>query len=387
MHLIIVCMKIVLIRLWTSFKVKSSVVINHSLKEYAAFTVTDVFSNNVVIFLINTCVLLLNSKCIFYTHDMLFMCTSMINIIEVTDDFSIEIACINNLNKTVVNDSTADLNALSVILTTADHRTFKLKVAYVYHTRQMNALLNKFIEQTQMIICKKLNVLIILSQHVKVLFLLNKINVSYLTAATQEKVNFTDVLNVTWDTDVIFDSIIWLEIDHHSTLYEFISWMLFATHLTCSSLYQDDDNWKIMIKTLCALCNVKMNLDWNAYHYLFKQSLRLVDASTYAWNNKNYWIQYHEKWNLIKEWVKVELKFITIIKDFFTFNIHQLLSEWYNKIMSQMMIKFSIMNFFLQDVINDHVINEYNITSLINHYHHSNILDIVLNSYSFFTSK
>ena len=86
---------------------------------------------------------------------MLSVRTSVANIIEAADGLPIEIACINSPNETVVGGSTADLDALSAALSMAGHRTFKLKVAHAYHTRQMDALLDELVEQTQAIVYKK----------------------------------------------------------------------------------------------------------------------------------------------------------------------------------------------------------------------------------------
>ena len=153
--------------------------------------------------------------------------------------------------------------------------------------------------------------------------------------------DFAGALNVAWDTGVVSDSTIWLEIGHHPTLCGFISRTLPATRLACSSLHRDDDNWKTMAKALCALCNAGIDLDWNAYHRPFEQSLRLVDAPTYAWNNKNYWIQYRGEWNLTKGRAQAELRPAAAVKGFSTSSIHRLLSErsWPNPLSRTLLSK------------------------------------------------
>ena len=387
MHVAIVCVEIALARLWTSFGVKPSAVIGHSLGEYAALAVAGVLSDSVAIFLVGTRALLLDSKCTSYTHGMLSVRTSVANIVEAADGLPVEVACINSPNETVVGGSTTDLDALSAALATAGHRTFKLQVAHAYHTRQMDALLNEFVEQTQAVVYKKPSVPIVSPRHAKVLSSLDKVDISYLAAATREKVDFAGALNVAWDTGVVSDSTIWLEIGHHPTLCGFISRTLPATRLACSSLHRDDDNWKTMAKALCALSNAEMDLDWDAYHRPFEQSLRLVDAPTYAWNNKNYWIQYRGEWNLTKGRAEAEIRPAAAVKGFSTSSIHQLLSERYDGTTAQIMAESSITDPSLQGVVDGHAMNGYGVASSVNHYRHPNTLGIALTPYSFSTPR
>lgn len=66
------------------------------------------------------------------------------------------------------------------------------------------------------------------------------------------------------------------------------------------SLRRGENNWTTLASTLANLHNHGLKIDWSEYHRPFETSLRLLDLPTYAWNNKNYWIQYNGDWALTK---------------------------------------------------------------------------------------
>ena len=361
MHVAIVCVEIALARLWNSFGVKPSAVVGHSLGEYAALAVAGVFSDSSAIFLVGTRAQLLDSKCTPGSHGMVSVRTSVANITKAADGLPFEVACINSPNETVLGGSIADLDALSAALATAGHKTFKLHVAHAYHTRQMDGVLNEFVQRTQAVVCKKPSIPIISPRQAQVLSSLDDINVSYLATATREKVDFASALDVAQNTCVSSHATIWRESGHHPTLCGVIERTLPATRLTCSSLHRDDENWTTMAKALCALSNAGIVLDWDAYHRPFEKSLRLVDAPTYAWNNKNYWILYRGEWNLTKGRADAKVA----VKGFSTSSIHQVLSERYDGTTAQIMAETNITDPSLQGVIDGHAMNGYGVASSV----------------------
>ena len=55
-----------------------------------------------------------------------------------------------------------------------------------------------------------------------------------------------------------------------------------------------------MGESMAALYLAGVDISWNEFHCQFEDRLRLVDLPTYAWNNKNYWLQYNGDWCLTK---------------------------------------------------------------------------------------
>ncbi|KAL9066411.1 MAG: hypothetical protein Q9157_007145 [Trypethelium eluteriae] len=366
-HLAIVCVEIALARLWGSFGIKPSVVIGHSLGEYAALNVAGVLSDSATIFLVGTRATLLSSKCTSHTHGMLSIRTSVANIAQTAGGVPFEVSCINSPNETVVGGSLAEMEALSAALTTAGHRTVRLDVAHAYHTSQMDVLLNSFVKQTQAVVCKKPSIPIISPHHARVLTSNDLVDVSYLAAATRETVNFAGALNAAWDSGMVSSSTIWLEMGHHPTCCGFISRTLPSTRSVYPSLHRDSDNWTTLTKALCALYSAGMDLGWNEYHRPFERALRLVDTPTYAWNNKNYWIQYRGEWNLTKGRSGPESAPTPGVKGFQTSSIHRLTSEQYSASKAKLSTESNITDPSLRDVVDGHAMNGYGVASSFLH--------------------
>ncbi|KAL9086392.1 MAG: hypothetical protein Q9165_007178 [Trypethelium subeluteriae] len=367
MHLAIVCVEIALARLWGSFGIKPGVVIGHSLGEYAALNVAGVLSDSATIFLVGTRATLLSSMCTSHTHGMLSVRSSVANIVKTASGVPFEVSCINGPNETVVGGPLAQMEALSAALTKAGHRTVRLDVAHAYHTSQMDILLDAFVRQTQAVVCKKPSIPIISPHHARVLTSNDSIDVSYLAAATRETVNFTGALSAAWDSGMVSSSTIWLEMGHHPTCCGFISRTLPSTRLAYPSLHRDNDNWTTLAKALCALYSAGMDIDWNEYHLPFERALRLVDTPTYAWNNKNYWIQYRGEWNLTKGRSEPESMPAPAVKGFQTSSIHRLTSEQYNASKAKISAESNITDPSLRDVVDGHAMNGYGVASSFLH--------------------
>ncbi|ORY56609.1 polyketide synthase [Pseudomassariella vexata] len=369
MHLAIVCVEIALARLWTSLGVKPSVVLGHSLGEYAALAVAGVLSDSTAVFLVGTRAMLLTSTCTSNTHGMLSVRTSVANVAQAAGDVPFEVACINGPNETVVGGKLADIAALSDALALAGHRSVKLDVAHAYHTSQMDALLDEFVTQTQAVVCKKPSIPIISPRHAGVLNQNDVVDVSYLAAATRETVDFAGALKAAWESGIVSNPTIWLEVGHHPTCTGFITRTLPSTRLVVSSLHRDSDNWTNLAKTLSALYSAGMDVDWNEYHRPFELAgaLRLVDAPTYAWNNKNYWIQYRGDWNLTKGRSAPEPEPTLGANRFQTSSIHRLISEEYSRSKAKLSAETSITDPSLEGVVDGHAMNGYGVASSFLH--------------------
>ncbi|CAN9410790.1 unnamed protein product [Alternaria alternata] len=285
MNLAIICVEIALARLWESFGIKPSVVIGHSLGEYAALAVAGVLSESAAIFLVGTRAALLSSKCTARTHGMLSVRASVADVKRAGSGIPFEISCINGPNETVLGGTLPSIEALSATLQAAGYRTFHLDLPHAYHTSQMDTITDELLRQTRSI--------------------------------------------------------------------------------------RDNDNWSTLTKSLCILYSAGVQIDWNEYHRPFEQALRLVDAPTYVWTNKNYWIQYRGDWNLTKGRAVSELQPasapVPTVKGFQTSSIHRLTSEHYTESTATLSAESSITDPSLQGVVDGHAMNEYGVASSFLH--------------------
>ncbi|KAI0906088.1 polyketide synthase [Ustulina deusta] len=367
MHLTIVCVQIALARLWQSLGIQPGIVIGHSLGEYAALTVAGVLSDSAAVFLVGTRAALLDSMCTPNTHGMLSVRTSVESIEQAARDIPFEVACVNGPSETVIGGPLADLKTLSAALASAGHRTIALNVAHAYHTSQMDGILDAFEEQTRAIICKKPRIPIISPCHSRVLTADDPVDVSYLASATRETVNFAGALSAAWESGAVSSSTIWLEMGHHPACTGFVKRTLPATRLAHPSIQKDSDNWTTMAKALSALYDAGMDIDWNEYHRPFEHTLRLVDAPTYAWNYKSYWIQYRGDWNLTKGRVVPETIPVTGIQDLHTSSVHRLISEEYTESKARLSAETNITSPLLNGVVDGHAMNGHGVASSFLH--------------------
>lgn len=366
-HLAIVCVEIALTRLWASFGVKPSVVIGHSLGEYAALNAAGVFSDSDTIFLVGTRAVLLETKCTPATHGMLSVRASHENILKAAGGIAFEVACINGPAETVLGGAVADLEALATALGKAGYRTIRLDVPHAYHTSQMEVVVEAFVKSTRAVVCKPPKIPVISPLYSKVLT--SDIDVSYLAKATRETVDYTGGLNAAWASGDLSKTTIWLEIGHHPCCVSFIAKTLSDTRLTIPTLHRDQDNWTTLGKALTALYNTGVTIDWAEYHLPFEQALRLVDAPTYAWNNKNYWIQYCGDWNLTKGQALLDPNFTKattqVAKGFRTTSIHEIRSENYTESLAQIVTESDMTDPALKEVIEGHAMNKYGVASSV----------------------
>jgi len=366
-HLAIVCVEIALTRLWASLGVKPSVVIGHSLGEYAALNAAGVFSDSDTVFLVGTRATLLETKLTSHTHGMLSVRASHENVLKAADGISFEVACINGPEEIVVGSSVADLEDLAAVLGKVGYRTVKLNVPHAYHTSQMDILANDFVKLTSAVVCKPPRIPVISPLYSKVLTA--NIDVGYLAKATRETVDYVGGLSAAWASDVLTTSNIWIEIGHHPCCVSFITKTLSETRLAIPTLHRDQNNWTTLGKAVTTLYNAGLSIDWIEYSLPFEKALRLVDTPTYSWNSKNYWIQYSGDWNLTKGQALSDSIFTKAmtqtVKGFRTTSIHEIRSETYTPSIAKLVTESDMTDPELKEVIEGHAMNNYGVASSV----------------------
>lgn len=363
-HLAIVCVEIALARLLFTFGIKPCAVFGHSLGEYAALAVAGVLSDSDIVFLVGKRAAILEYNCVPYTHGMVAVRASVADIARVVGDLPFEVACINSPNETVIGGTTEHLDILSACLATEGYRTTRLDIPHAYHTAQMDMVVNDITLQTKGVVYNSPSIPIISPRDSAVIEKGSKIDGSYLPTSLRKTVNFAGALKAASEAGVISKSTVWVDLGHHPVCSGFIKRTIADTRLACSTLHRDSDDWVSLTNTLAKLYEVGLNIDWNEFHRPFEQSLRLVDLPTYAFSNKNYWIQYRGDWNLTKGRILPEAA-PAFITGFRTSSIHGLSSESHELLTAQISAESNIMDSSLKDVIEGHSMNGYGVASSV----------------------
>ncbi|KAI1734862.1 putative polyketide synthase [Xylaria scruposa] len=300
-QLALVCTQMALAKLWISFGVKPTVVIGHSLGEYAALHTAGVLSASDAIFLVGQRATLVEKNCQVGSHKMMAVRASQAEIDSTASDLPYEIACINGPKDIVLSGSCEAIESLRDILEEAGYRCFMLDVKFAFHSGQMDPVLAEIEATAKGAVLFKAPELPLVSPLLrKVVFDEKSVNAQYIRRATREQVDFVGALQAAQGLGIIDEKTAWVEIGPHPVCMSFIKANIPSTSWTVPSLRRDEHSWTTMAQSLCTLHCAGIELDWNEFHRPFERGLRLLDLPTYSWNNKNYWLQYNGNWALTK---------------------------------------------------------------------------------------
>ncbi|SLM39055.1 polyketide synthase [Lasallia pustulata] len=300
-QLALVCTEIALAKYWSSLGVKPDVVMGHSLGEYAAMHVAGVVAANDTIFMVGRRAQMLQEKCKIGSHTMMAVRASPAHIAESSGGKPHTIACVNGPSDTVLSGTKEQMDEVAVPLEAAGYRCIKLDVAFAFHSEQTDPILDDFEAMSKTGVLFQEPKLPVISPLLgKVVFDGKTLNANYVRRATREAVDFLSALENAQKISTISDETVWIEIGPHPVCTGFVKSTIPLTELAVPSIRRGDDNWKTMAESMAALHLAGVGISWNEFHRPFESRLRLLDLPTYAWNDKNYWLQYNGDWCLTK---------------------------------------------------------------------------------------
>ncbi|KAG8528459.1 Type I Iterative PKS [Bacidia gigantensis] len=299
-QLAMTCLQMALARLWISWDVNPSVVIGHSLGEYAALNVAGVLSPTDAIYLCGKRATLLVDKCKAGTHSMLAVKASASRISPFIEGQPCEIACINGPEETVISGTNEDLDSFAQDLSNAGIKATKLRVPFAFHSAQVEPILKEFEESARGITFNKPSVPIISPLLGKVITEAGTFGPQYLARHCREAVNFLGGLYAAKEAHLINDSDISIEIGPHTVCSGMIKSTFGAKFTALPSLRRKEDTWKLILGTLSTLHALGSEINWNEYHRDHEQYHEVLQLPSYSWDLKNHWIQYANDWCLYK---------------------------------------------------------------------------------------
>lgn len=299
-QLAMVVSEIALVRFWASLGIIPSVVIGHSLGEYAALVAADVLSAADAIFLVGKRAELLLSSCQPGSHLMLAVRAGVERISQLAPkDVPFEISCINSAQSTVIGGSVNNIQDIKVALEAEGVKCTPLEVPFAFHTAQMEPILDAFEQFAQKVTFRAPSIPILSPLLADCVFDGKTVNSKYLRRASRETVHFVDALDAGGEIGVIQDNTTWIEIGPHPINAPFIHSLMPQTKLQISCR-RNENNFTTVAGTLADLHVNGHAVDWNAYFQPFERSHQLLLLPKYCWNEKNYWIPYVGTWTLDK---------------------------------------------------------------------------------------
>ncbi|KAK4168184.1 hypothetical protein QBC43DRAFT_309829 [Cladorrhinum sp. PSN259] len=300
-QLALVATEIAVAKYWGSLGVKPDVVVGHSLGEYAALHVAGVLSASDALFLVGKRAQMLEERCRIGSHKMVAVRASADQIKEGSAGKPYEIACINGPQDTVLSGSVEDMEAIVPVLEAAGFRCIQLDVAFAFHSAQTDPVLEDLEAIANSAVVFHQPLIPVISPLLnKVIFDDKSVNGSYIARATRGTVDFLAALQTAHKIGTIEDDTAWIEIGPHPVCMAFVKSILSNVNVAVGSLRRGENNWTTLAQSLATLHLAGIPFSWNEFQKPFEKKLTLLDLPTYAWNNKNYWIQYNGDWSLTK---------------------------------------------------------------------------------------
>lgn len=303
-QLSIVVIQIALVSFWKLLGVTPSLVIGHSLGEYAALVTAGVVSAADALFLVGKRAELVTKSCSTGTHVMLSVRAGLDEIKDKAGSAGFEVSCYNGPEDIVVGGAQSDIEQIQRKLESQGVRCVKLDLPFAFHTAQMEVILDRFEEIASHISFKAPGVPIVSPLLGDCVFDSKSVDARYLRRATKEPVNFTQAIEAAQDLGIIDEKMMWLEIGPHPICSGFLRNILGPGTQALSSFRRNEDNFITISKTLSTLYLVGIPISWQEYFKPHESGHELLHLKKYGWNEKNYWIDYIGTWTLDKAHLK-----------------------------------------------------------------------------------
>ena len=361
-HLALVGVQMALVKLWQSWGVKPSVVIGHSLGEYAALYAAGVLSSDDTIHLVGRRAKLLQERCTTGTHVMLAVKASLGDIRKASVGFCFEVACLNSPTDTVLCGLADTVKELSQALSQAGYKNMVLNLPYAFHSTHLEPILEELENLAEGVLFHKPTVPIIsplLSQVINTDGILNS---TYISRHAREAVKFYDAVQAAIDDGTINTRTVFVELGPHPACSSMIKSTLGTDVCTVASMHKAEDVWKTLSTSLCSLYCTGLYIDWRQFHRDFESSHELLSLPKYSFDNKNYWIDYVNDWCLHKtepryaelvETVKPAPK----IPSLSTTSVHRVVFEEFKDDIGKVVVQSDLADPLLRAAILGHLVN------------------------------
>ncbi|KAI7665030.1 polyketide synthase, partial [Hortaea werneckii] len=293
------CIQVALARMWAAWGITPAAVIGHSLGEYAALHVAGVISASDMVLLVGRRAELLVRDCTPHTHGMLAVKGGAEAIRNTLGSKMTEIACINGPEETVLCGSGDVVGAANETLAAKGFKATKLNVPFAFHSAQVDPILEQFKKIAASVTYNKPAVPVLSPLEGDIIREAGKINPEYLARHARETVNFWTALTAGQKEKVFDEKTAWLEVGAHPVCSGMVKASIGAT-TTAPSLRRGEDAWKTISNSMCTLFTAGVNFNFDEFHKEFNDAQEMYTLPTYSFDNKKYWLDYHNDWTLRK---------------------------------------------------------------------------------------
>lgn len=288
--------------LWRSWGALPNIVIGHSLGEYPALCFAGVLSVSDMLFLVGKRATLMQKHCTAYTHAMLaIQCTrDVLGGYLTTDLTACGVACLNGPSATVVSGLAGEIKTLAARLNSKGVKSTLLEIPYAFHSPQIDPILEEYLAAAETVKFSKPTIPVASTLKGEIVSDDGVFCASYLVHQARHQVDFLGAIEACKGT--VDDRTLFVECGPSPVGLGMIrSTLGVAPTCALASIRPDQPNcWKTLSESVSKAFNAGVPIIWSDYHKPFQGCVTLLDLPKYAFDLKDYWIQYEGSWALNK---------------------------------------------------------------------------------------
>lgn len=293
-------LEIALATFWRRAGVEPSLVIGHSLGEYAALYVAGVLSISDAIYLVGQRARLLLQMCEPGTCAMLAISASAATVKQHFESMALDrracaVACVNSPNATVVSGPVNDVVDFEAAMSVNGIRSKMLAIPFGFHSFQVEPVLRDFKALATGVTYSRPRIPVASTLLSSVVDSSGVFNPEYFAQQARQPVNFFGALQAVQKK---LHNPVWLEIGPALVCGAFVRATLPTQSLSSgilSTLEMTISPWTSVARCLASLYKSGVDVDWLGLHQPYEKGLKLVALPSYAWDLKDYWLVYSEK--------------------------------------------------------------------------------------------
>lgn len=298
-HLTILIIELSLVKFWEQMGIYPSVLIGHSLGEYAALVTAGVLSAADAIFLVGKRAKMILATCKADSHHMLSIRASTEIISKIASGITYSVSCLNSPTDTVISGSRDEIEAIQILLTRNKLKFVRLELPFAFHSAQLDPILDNFEELAEGITFNSPTIPVVSPTLGRCVKEGNIFNARYLRRATREPVDFVGSLTMAQQMGIVSNNVVWIELGPHPICQAFIKSL--TPVIKCfPSLRRNEDNFITISKSLSELHCEGLPVCWAEYFKPYEKAHDLLHLDHYSWDEKNHWIPYRGTWALDK---------------------------------------------------------------------------------------
>ncbi|KAI2478997.1 Polyketide synthase module protein [Pyrenophora tritici-repentis] len=297
-QLAVLTLEMALTHFWRSAGIEPTMVMGHSLGEYAALHAAGVLSLADALYLIGHRALLLLEQCEPDSCSMLSVSMpvdKVRNHVTKIRSSSCNVACINSSTSTVVSGTAEDLAEFQSSITAQDTkvRAKTLPLPYAFHSFQMDPILEDYSRIAAGVTYSAPKIPVASTLLGSVIEREGIFTQEYMVQQTRQAVDFVGGLVAV--KSKLADPL-WLEVGPAPVCISFVRDTLSAPASKMMHSFQPKtSNWMSLSKTLAAMYTSGVDIDWLALHAPYESNLKLLTLPSYAWDTKNFWITHTDR--------------------------------------------------------------------------------------------